>query len=70
MAQSNLGAEHDPFDSYKEAVFESLMADVETCESDAKKHMEMAKDLILDCYKKGKDADDCVYSICTTYGIC
>ena len=70
MSQSNLGAEHDPFEDYKEAVFDSLMADVETCESDAEKQMEMAKDLIRDFYSAGKDADACVYAICTTYGIC
>lgn len=70
MAQSNLGAEHDPFEDYKEAVFESLMADVETCESDAEKHMEMGKDIIRDFYSAGKDADACVYTICTTFGIC
>lgn len=70
MAQNLIDCGYNPLDAYKEGVEDSLMTFVETCESDCKKHMELAEDVIADCYKQGLDTDICMTRICRKLHIC
>lgn len=60
---------YNPIDAYKEGVEASFMFFFGTSESDCKNHMEMAEDVIVDCYKQGLDTDVCMTRICRKLNI-
>lgn len=63
VERSNLGPEYDPFDSYREAVQEILMSEMKMSEPDAQKQVELADDIVRNCYRDGIDTDYCVFQI-------